>query len=576
MIHAFDRRVRSLLERSGKVDPAQLEQIAYQASRDRIPLAQAVTERGLVDERTFVGLIAREARMPPVDLETIEPDPDVLALVDAGTAEEHGVLPLARIGGRLTVALGNPFDVPMLDDLEARTSCELRPVVVSWSAVRRAVTEAYRKNEQQMQQLLGHSDDAEIELKEEGSDAESLDLSMDGEDDSKIVRAANMLLYEAVTQKASDIHVEPFERMSRVRYRKDGLLQESHTFSKAVHTAIVSRIKIMASLDIAEKRRPQDGKFQIKVNGRQVDLRVSILPTVHGEKAVMRVLDSGNLVLRIDDLGFEPECAAAFRKSILEPHGMILVTGPTGSGKSTTLYSTVNELLTAESNFVTVEDPVEYQIEGVNQVPVNIKRGLTFAAALRSILRQDPDVVMVGEIRDQETLDIAVKAALTGHLVLSTLHTNDAPSAVTRMIQMGIDPFLVASSLVMVAAQRLVRKLCMRCRKPTETDHARLVELGFPAERLASAIIYRAEGCSRCTQGYSGRFALLEVLEMSDEVKRIILRSGSETEIGDRARAEGMVSLRTAAIRNVLRGQTSIEEMLRVTGSNRGVPSHDA
>jgi type IV pilus assembly protein PilB len=360
------------------------------------------------------------------------------------------------------------------------------------------------------------------------------------------------------------------EKTIRVRFRNDGKMRETFTPPRKMLNSIVSRIKIMSALDIAEKRRPQDGKFQIKMEGRQVDFRVSILPLVHGEKVVLRILDAGNLALRLDILGFEEQALADFKDAVESPYGMILVTGPTGSGKSTTLYSAVKEVMTDSDNFVTVEDPVEYQLAGVNQVQVNPKAGLTFAGALRSILRQDPDVVMIGEIRDSETIEIAVKAALTGHLVLSTLHTNDAPSTITRMVDMGVDPFMVASSTLLVSAQRLCRKLCPNCREPFEAPPERLLHIGFTQEEIDAGMeLYKPKGCPRCSQGYSGRFALLETLPMSDEIKRIIVEGGSAVDIKEEALRQGMITLRRCAILNAMRGKTSIEEVLRVTLSDR-------
>jgi type IV pilus assembly protein PilB len=569
---SFDRRIRSLLERSGKLKSEQLEQAAELASREKAPLAQIITDKNMLSEREFAGVLSREANLPPIDLDLIEIDGQAVDMLDRTVAEMNMVLPISKIGSFLTIAVANPFDVPLIDHLKVQTGCELRPVVAACSSLRRAITLQYRRDEQKMEELLG-TKEGDIEVKGDGIlEDEDIDLSDAGEDESKIVRAVNMILYQAAMDRVSDIHIEPFEKSTRVRFRKDGVLQEAHTLGRNSHGAIISRIKIMGSLDIAEKRRPQDGKFQIRVNGRQIDLRLSILPVVHGEKAVLRLLDSSNLVLKLDDLGFEPMCLDAMRRAIAAPYGMILVTGPTGSGKSTTLYSIVNELLTDADNFITVEDPVEYQINGVNQVPVNVKRGLTFAAALRSILRQDPDVIMIGEIRDAETLDIAIKAALTGHLVLSTLHTNDAPSTVTRMIQMGIDPFLVASSVLSVAAQRLARKLCQFCKKPVDVPEERLIEIGMTPDEVKGAKIFQANGCAKCAQGYRGRFALLEALEMTESLKEIILAGGNEIELRKAGIRDGMVTLRRAGLANVRRGTTSIEEVLRVSASDEQRP----
>ncbi len=565
---SFDRRIRSLLERSGRYKPEDLEALGEAAAREKLPLAQIVTEKGGINEKEFAGLLARESNLPPVDLDMIEVEATAVESLDRAIAEQHNILPIAKIGTFLTIVVSNPFDLPTMDHLKVQTGCELRPMVASYAAIRRAVLGQYRRDEQKMEELLG-SNEGEIELKAEDVVEDSVDLADGGEEDSKVVRAVNMILYQAAVDKVSDIHIEPFEKQTRVRFRKDGVLREAHQLGKATHAAIISRLKIMAGLDIAERRRPQDGKFQIRVNSRQIDLRLSILPVVHGEKAVLRLLDSSNLVLKLDDLGFEPSCLDAMRRAISAPYGMILVTGPTGSGKSTTLYSIVNELLSDSDNFITVEDPVEYQIDGVNQVPVNVKRGLTFAAALRSILRQDPDVIMIGEIRDTETLDIAIKAALTGHLVLSTLHTNDAPSTVTRMIQMGVDPFLVASSVLIVAAQRLARKLCQFCRKPVEVPVERLVEVGMTRADAEGAKLFQAVGCAKCNQGYKGRFALLEILEVTPDIKEVILRGGNELEIKRVAMAkQQMMTLRRAGLSNARRGLTSIEEVLRVSAGD--------
>jgi type IV pilus assembly protein PilB len=576
-IEQFDRRVRQMLERSGRLKPERLAELVEAAAREKSPVALVVVEKGFVDEKVFVGLLARESHLPPLDPESIVIDEAAIETVDRATAEENLVLPVAKIGDCLTIALANPFDVPLFDLLKAKTGCELRPVVASYSAVKRAVASCYRRDEKKMEELLGGMD-GDIDLKAEKGGEEGLDLAdaADASEDSKIVKAVNMILYQAAVERVSDIHIEPTEKKTRVRFRKDGVLREAHSLGRGTHAAMMSRLKIMASLDIAERRKPQDGKFQIRVNGRQIDLRLSLLPIVHGEKAVLRLLDSSNLVLKLDDLGFEPGALESLRKGIAAPYGMILVTGPTGSGKSTTLYSMVNELLTEEDNFITVEDPVEYQLEGVNQVPVNPKRGLTFAGALRSILRQDPDVIMVGEIRDPETLDIAIKAALTGHLVLSTLHTNDAPSTLTRMIQMGTDPFLVASSTVVVCAQRLARKLCAYCKKEADVPFERLVSIGMKPEDAKGAKVFQAVGCPKCSGGYKGRFALLETLEVTEAIKEIILRGGNELEVRRAGITQGMTTLRQAGLANARRGVTSVEEVLRVSADDAAVPTPKA
>jgi type IV pilus assembly protein PilB len=379
----------------------------------------------------------------------------------------------------------------------------------------------------------------------------------------------NLMILQAIREGASDIHVEPFEKHLRVRYRVDGACHESLSPPLKMHPAIVSRIKIMSEMDIAERRKPQDGKFQMKVQGRQVDFRVSILPMVHGEKVVIRILDTSSLALTLDALGFEEKALKDFRFSVTAPYGMILVTGPTGSGKSTTLYSAVKEVLNIEENITTVEDPVEYQLDGVNQVPVSEKRGLTFAAALRSILRQDPDTVMIGEIRDRETIEIAVKAALTGHLVFSTLHTNDAPSTVTRMVDMGVEPFLVGAATLLIAAQRLGRKLCTECKEKTEFPLEKLLAEGMTAEQAKEATFFRPKGCGRCSGGYKGRFALLETMPFNDELRRVITEGGTSLDIKQKAISQGMQTLRAVGLANAMRGKTSLEEVLSITMADK-------
>jgi type IV pilus assembly protein PilB len=522
----------------------------------------------MVDERAFIGSVSADMNIPPIDLARTVASDDALGCLPQDMALYYGVLPLAKIGNVLTMAVANPFDILKLDDVQIVTGCDIRPVVSTEVSIRKAIEKSYNRGEAEMEQVLEGMDDTGVELKGNKEEEENFDLTelTHGSESSPVVKLVNLLIYQAVRDGASDIHIEPFEKKIRVRYRQDGSLHETLAPPKKMQSAMVSRIKIMADLDIAEKRRPQDGKFQIRLDNRNVDFRVSILPTIHGEKVVLRILDSGNLALRLDSLGFEEKALADFRNAIASPYGMILVTGPTGSGKSTTLYSSLREMMNIADNVITVEDPVEYQLDGVNQVPVNVKRGLTFAAALRSILRQDPDIIMIGEIRDKETVEIAVKAALTGHLVLSTLHTNDAPSTITRMLDMEVDPFMVASSTVLVSAQRLARKLCEECREEIEIKPAAVLSLGAAETDFAGGLhIHRPVGCARCTSGYRGRFALLETMPMTDVIRRIIIDRGSVMDIKKQALTDGMVTLRRCGILNAIRGKTSLEEVIQVT-----------
>ena len=562
----FDRKLQSIVAKRQLVPQAQLEATFRQAEEEQKSLCEMLLERNLVEERVLVGVIAEEMNIPPVDLDRVRPTEEALDTLPQDSARYYGVLPLSRVGSVLTVALANPFDVLKLDDVELVTKCDIRPVVSTDVAISRAIERHYNPSEEAMSELFGNLDEPEMELtKEVEEDADLSQLTRSAEQ-APVVRLVNLIIYQAIRDGASDIHIEPFEKQLRVRYRVDGLLQETTSPPKRLQNAVVSRIKIMSELDIAEKHKPQDGKFQLKVAGRPIDFRVSSLPTLHGEKVVLRILDSSKLAMSLDNLGFEQKALDDFRRAIQAPYGMILVTGPTGSGKSTTLYSAIKEIMRPEDNIVTIEDPVEYQLDGINQVQVNPLRGVTFAGALRSILRQDPDTILVGEIRDGETADIAIKAALTGHLVLSTLHTNDAPSTITRMTDMGVDAFLVASSVNVVSAQRLCRRLCGECKERVKVPPARMLEMGFREEEIERATIYKPVGCLRCNQvGYRGRFALLETVPITHEVKKAIIQGKSAVDVKQLALEEGMISLRRCGLFNTMRGNTSLEEVHNVT-----------
>ncbi len=563
----LDKKLPSILSQQGLLEPGEIETAIQMAKKDGKPLSVVLIQSDKVKESELLGAIAHEVRIPPIDLEKFEPEVSVLEMIPQELAASSGVLPLTKIDNVLTVAVSDPFDIVQLDDIRRVTGSELRLVLSTETTIQSAIASSYSTDDRQMEELFENAIEPEIEFSEDELDFENINLEDLTGDASPVVKLVNLIIYKGIRDRASDIHIEPQEKRIRVRYRLDGVLTEAFTPPKKMLNAVVSRVKILSSLDIAERMRPQDGKFQLRVEGRQIDFRVSVIPTIHGEKVVMRILDADNLALSLDLLGFEPHSLDHFKHAVVQPYGMILVTGPTGSGKSTTLYSSIKEILSVESNFVTVEDPVEYQLEGVNQTHVNPKRGITFAGALRSILRQDPDVILIGEIRDAETLDIAVKAALTGHLVLSTLHTNDAASTVTRMVDMGLDPFMVASSVVLIAAQRLARKLCDSCKEPLEDvpPRDRLLKIGFKPEEIDSITLHRPVGCSRCSNGYKGRFALLETMVMTDELKRLVISGGSAVDIKEKAIPEGMMTLRRAGLLNALRGRTSLEEVLRVT-----------
>jgi type IV pilus assembly protein PilB len=566
-VKKFDKRLMTILSRRKAVADEVLGQCLAKAEEGDSSLTQVLLEQKVVDEPTLLTVLSEETHLAPISVAKITPDEDLTHLLQENLAQYYGVLPVSKISNLLTLAVSNPFDILLLDDLKTVTGCEIRPVLSTDVSIKKAIPDFYKKGEQMVQEFMDGIDENDLDVQEKKVDVEDIsDLSAETEK-APVVKLVNLIVFQGIQKKASDIHIEPLEKRVRVRYRLDGVLQEAMSPPKKMIGAIASRIKIMCGLDIAEKRKPQDGKFQMKISGRTIDFRVSTLPIIHGEKIVLRILDSSNLALSLDSLGLETKALTDIRQAISQPYGMLLVTGPTGSGKSTTLYSSIREVLSVEDNITTVEDPVEYQLEGVNQVQVNPKSGLTFATALRSLLRQDPDTILLGEIRDKETVEIAIKAALTGHLVFSTLHTNDAPSTITRITDMGIDPFLVASSVQCVCAQRLGRKLCEECKKPAELlpPPDRLIQMGFLPEEVENLSIFEPVGCPRCAAGYKGRFAIVETLPITNALQRVIISGASAIDIKVTALADGMMSLRRAAILNVLKGRTSIEEILRST-----------
>jgi type IV pilus assembly protein PilB len=512
--------------------------------------------------------MARCLKTSPINLTRIHPPQEVVELVPKEMATNYKMIAVARLGKKVYVAMADPLNVLALDDLRrARPNLEIVPLISTEKSVIDFLNNAQTQASGGIDELLKNVDVSDVELAKEKAEEVNLDQLVESSAEAPIIKIVNLMLMQAIKDRASDIHIEPFEKQLRLRYRVDGVLYDSTAPPKSMQAAVSSRIKIMAALDIAERRLPQDGRFRIKLAGRDIDLRVSILPTVHGEKIVMRVLDKGSLSPSLDALGMDAEDLEKFKRAIDAPHGMMLMTGPTGSGKTSTLYAVLTQLNTSDINIITVEDPVEYQMMGVNQVQVKPEIGLTFASGLRSILRQDPDVVMVGEIRDSETADIAVKAALTGHLVLSTLHTNDAPSSITRLVDMGIEPFLVSSSLLMACAQRLLRKICPHCKEAFQVPADTAKRLGF-TEKDHADTFYRGRGCGRCKDtGYLGRMAILEVFLISDTTKELILQSASSKTIKDVAMREGMRNLMSAGMSRARGGLTSVDEVLRVTGN---------
>jgi type IV pilus assembly protein PilB len=521
-------------------------------------LGRALIDLGALDEQTLVATLARRMGMDFVDLSDQLIDPAVASLVPERIARRHWAIPV-RIDddGYLVVAMSDPSNVVALDDVRTVAQREVRAVV----ATRGDVEEAIERF------LTGEGNDIDrLDVDVDDDDHEDLEQIEEVVDEAPVVKFVNQLITRAVQDRASDIHLEPQERATRVRTRVDGVLHEIMTQPRKTHAAIVSRLKIMGELDIAEKRIPQDGRIKGRFGGKHIDLRVSTLPTVHGEKVVMRILDKSSVLMDLGDLGFLTDNFERYQTSFTKPYGMILVTGPTGSGKSTTLYATLNVLNKPAVNIVTTEDPVEYQLPGISQVQINPKANLTFPAALRSILRQDPDIVLVGEMRDRETAAIGMEAALTGHLVLSTLHTNDAPSAVTRLTEMGIDPFLVSASVDCVLAQRLLRQVCPKCREPERPSGEELRTAGFNVEEMESIpTVYRAVGCGHCSKtGYRGRLAVHEVMSVTEEVQRLIVERAPTEDIRKFALAQGMAPLRADGLAKVLHGETTLEEVSRV------------
>ena len=520
-------------------------------------LGRVLVDIGMLTESQLVRALADQVGMPFIELTDYPVDRAAVSLVPAAMCRRYTVLPIALSDGYLILAMADPGNVLAVDDARTLSRMPVRPVVATHEDLASAI-ERFCRADEEIDDLASAFED------EAGSDDLSAGDSV--EDDAPIVRFVNLLVSQAISDRASDIHIEPAEKDLRVRYRIDGVLHEMQRAPKQIQSGVISRLKIMSDIDIAERRKPQDGRMSVVHQGRKIDLRVATLPTVWGEKVVMRILDNSTASLDLRDLSFLETNLATYHASYTKPYGMILVTGPTGSGKSTTLYATLNAVSKPEINVITVEDPVEYRLPGINQVQINTKAGLTFAGALRSILRSDPDVVLLGEVRDHETAQIAIEAALTGHLVLSTLHTNDAPSAVTRLIEMGIEPFLVGSALDCVVAQRLARRLCSKCKEAYTPSEVELIGARYPwtpGEELPT--FFRPAGCSACSRtGYKGRMAIHEVMQVSEEIERLAVAHASAAEIGRTAREQGMITLRDDGWAKVALGQTSIEEVLRV------------
>jgi type IV pilus assembly protein PilB len=567
-------RLGEILIKENLITADQLKQALEYQKKNNGRLGACLMKLGFVRDDEITQVLSRQYGVPSINLKYYEVEPSVIKLIPQETAVRYQVVPLSRVGATLTIAMTDPTNVFAMDDIKFMTGFNVEPVVASESDINEAIQKFYgdvssEEELSKVMKVLSAEDAADLEIAAEEDQLDAAALERAAEE-APIIKLVNLILTDAVKRGASDIHVEPYEKELRVRLRVDGILQNVMSPPLKLKDAITSRIKIMSKLDISEKRLPQDGRIMLKYmkDGKKKDLdfRVSTVPTLFGEKIVLRLLDKENLRLDMTKLGFEKKSLTMFERQILRPYGMVLVTGPTGSGKTNTLYSSVSRLNTPETNIMTAEDPVEFQLAGVNQVQMKDQIGLNFATALRAFLRQDPNIILVGEIRDFETAEIAVKAALTGHLVLSTLHTNDAPSTISRLMNMGIEPFLVATSVNLICAQRLVRRICAGCKERLEVPEQALLDAGFTPEELKTTTVYHGKGCATCNNtGYKGRAGLYEVMEINDELRELILVGASAIELKKKALDNGMITLRRSGLTKIAAGQTTLEEVLRET-----------
>jgi type IV pilus assembly protein PilB len=570
----MSQRLGDLLVKEKVITQEQLEQATKLQKESHTRLASALVKLGFLSDEDVTNFLSRQYGVPAINLSYFEIDPAVVKLIPYETSKRYQILPLSRVGASLTIAMVDPTNVFAMDDIKFMTGFNIEPVVASESSIIEGIDKAYgTSKEEELEQVMQSMNDlgegTDIELQAEEHELELKELEK-AADEAPIVKLVNLVLTDAVKRGASDIHMEPYEKEFRVRFRIDGVLQSIMNPPLKLKDAITSRLKIMAKLDISEKRLPQDGRIMLKMQiggkKKQLDFRVSTLPTLWGEKIVLRLLDKENLRLDMTKLGFEQESLTKFEKAILKPYGMVLVTGPTGSGKTNTLYSSISRLNQPDTNIMTAEDPVEFQLGGVNQVQMKEQIGLNFATALRAFLRQDPNIILVGEIRDFETAEIAIKAALTGHLVLSTLHTNGAPETITRLMNMGIEPFLVATSVHLICAQRLVRRICKDCAEPVEVPPQALIDEGYTPEESKTVQIMKGVGCATCNKtGYKGRTGLYEVMEVDDEIRELVLVGASAIELKKKAIERGMITLRRSGLIKVAQGWTTLEEVARET-----------
>jgi type IV pilus assembly protein PilB len=577
-VKTFGERIADALVEDGLLSGKQVEELLTQQKKEGTRLLKLILEKAYVSEQDMAVSIGRVLNTPPINLPKIIIPLEVAELIPRDLAHSHKVVPVCRLDNKLFLAMADPLNVLAVDDVRRITRLEVAPMIASEKAIVDKLNSIDASKSGSMEDIIqdaakkaesaeAGSDD--IEVSRETMEEVNLDQLAASSEEAPVIKLANLILVQAIKDRAPDVHIEPFEKTTRLRYRVDGALIDATPPPKAMQLALASRFKIMSSLDIAERRLPQDGRMRVRVGGKDYDLRVSIMPTVHGEKIVLRVLDKSNLSASIDKLGLDGDTFQQFKTAIDAPHGLILVTGPTGSGKTTTLYSALNELNSPVFNIITVEDPVEFQIPGINQVPVKKEIGLTFASALRSILRQDPDIIMIGEIRDTETAEIAVEAALTGHQVLSTMHCNDAPGAIARLDDMGIAPFLISSSVILACAQRLMRRICSHCKEPVTYPAKMYQDLSIDPSIMDGVTLYRGRGCDRCkNSGYSGRLAIIEAMTVTDEIRKLIIGRGTSREMGKIAIGQGMRTLRMVALDRVREGTSTLEQVLVVTAAH--------
>ena len=576
-IKSFGERIADALVEDGLLGANQVEELLEQQKKEGARLVKLIVEKAYVSEADLAVCMGRVLNVTPINLARASIVPELIELFPRETMYNHKVIPISRLENKLFLAMADPLNVLALDDVKRITKLEITPFIASEKAIMDKLNAIDAAKGGSMEDIIQDAQ-KQREAEDEADSVENIretveDVSLDklaaSGEEAPVIKLANLMIVQAIKDRASDIHLEPFEKTMRLRYRVDGVLLDATPPPKQMQLALASRFKIMSSLDIAERRLPQDGRMRVKVGGRDFDLRVSVMPTVHGEKIVLRVLDKTNLSASIDKLGLDPDTFKHFKTAIDAPHGLILVTGPTGSGKTTTLYSALNELNNPIYNIITVEDPVEFQIPGINQVPTKKDIGLTFANALRSILRQDPDIIMIGEIRDTETAEIAIEAALTGHQVLSTMHCNDAPGAIARLDDMGIAPFLISSSVILSCAQRLMRRICSHCKEPVTYPDKMFLDLGIEPAVFSGVQLYRGRGCDRCkNSGYAGRMAIIEAMNINDQIRKLIIARASTREMGKVAVNNGMKTLRMVGLDRAREGISTLEQVLIITSAH--------